>query len=107
MDDVVPLKTPIICGAANNQLAEAKFGKDLLDMGITYVPDYVANAGGVIITAEQNGVLVDLDWSDPQVLPRLKNIKNVVISILERSKEEHKPTNVIADVMAEEIFLNA
>ena len=33
-------------GLANNQLKEVRHGKMLADRGITYVPDYVVNAGG-------------------------------------------------------------
>ena len=62
----------IICGAANNQLTSPLMESMIIAKNITYVPDYLANAGGVIITAEQNGELVDLDWSDPRVLPRLQ-----------------------------------
>lgn len=38
----------MIAGAANDTLADATFGRRLADRGITYVPDFLANAGGVI-----------------------------------------------------------
>ena len=37
-----------MCGGANNQLAEARHDAALAARGIVVVPDYLANAGGVI-----------------------------------------------------------
>ena len=43
------IKAPIIAGAANNQLDdEDEDGKRIVEAGITYAPDYVINAGGLI-----------------------------------------------------------
>ena len=94
----------LICGAANNQLSGPHMESMIVAKDITYVPDFVANAGGVIITAEQNGEMVDLDWSDPKVLPRLKRISNTVATILDRAKNENLTTVAVANKMAEEIF---
>jgi leucine dehydrogenase len=41
-------KAPVIAGGANNPLESAEFGQRLLDKGILYSPDHVANAGGII-----------------------------------------------------------
>jgi leucine dehydrogenase len=42
------LRAPIVCGAANNQLAHDGLADDLAANGILYAPDFVANAGGII-----------------------------------------------------------
>jgi leucine dehydrogenase len=42
------LNCRIIAGAANDTLADATFAPRLAARGITYVPDFIANAGGVI-----------------------------------------------------------
>ena len=42
------LQAKLIVGAANNQLAEAVDAQRLAELGVVYVPDYVANAGGII-----------------------------------------------------------
>jgi leucine dehydrogenase len=42
------LRAPIVCGAANNQLAHDGLAEDLAAQGILYAPDFVANAGGII-----------------------------------------------------------
>ncbi|MGN5240648.1 MULTISPECIES: Glu/Leu/Phe/Val dehydrogenase dimerization domain-containing protein [unclassified Rhodococcus (in: high G+C Gram-positive bacteria)] len=41
----------LVCGAANNQLADPTVEEILRSRGITWVPDYVANAGGLIQVA--------------------------------------------------------
>jgi leucine dehydrogenase len=48
-DATIPgLRCRIVCGGANNQLAEARHDAALARRGIVFVPDYLANAGGVI-----------------------------------------------------------
>jgi leucine dehydrogenase len=42
------LRAPIVCGAANNQLAHDGLADDLAARGVLYAPDFVANAGGII-----------------------------------------------------------
>ena len=42
------LRCRVVCGGANNRLAEARHDAALAARGIVFVPDYVANAGGVI-----------------------------------------------------------
>ena len=52
--ETVPrLRCRAIAGAANNQLADASVDDALAAHGIVYVPDFVANAGGVINIAEE------------------------------------------------------
>jgi leucine dehydrogenase len=48
-DETVPqLRCRVIAGAANNQLADEAVGELLAARGILWVPDFVANAGGVV-----------------------------------------------------------
>ena len=48
-DETIPrLKVDIVAGAANNQLAQSRHAQDIRDREITYAPDYVINAGGLI-----------------------------------------------------------
>jgi len=48
-EDTIPqLRCEIVVGAANNQLASPGDADRLAARGILHVPDYVANAGGVI-----------------------------------------------------------
>ncbi len=46
--NVDQLRCKVICGAANNQLAHDELATALLAKGIAYVPDFIANAGGLM-----------------------------------------------------------
>lgn len=50
---IATLQCKIVAGAANNQLAEKEHGERLHERGILYAPDYVINAGGIIVTAAE------------------------------------------------------
>lgn len=47
------LRAQVVCGAANNQLAEPRIAQLLLDRDVTYAPDFVVNSGGVIQVADE------------------------------------------------------
>lgn len=47
-DIIKSLNCKIICGAANNQLATDSVAGDLDSHGILFVPDFIANAGGLM-----------------------------------------------------------
>ena len=52
--DTIPrLHASFVVGAANNQLATPEDGDRLAARGVLYVPDYVANAGGIISVLEE------------------------------------------------------
>ena len=54
-EEVVPdLRFAIIVGAANNQLARPQVADALAAAGILYIPDFLANAGGIINIAEES-----------------------------------------------------
>jgi leucine dehydrogenase len=46
--NVDTLRCRIVCGSANNVLAEESLAERLVDRGILCAPDFVANAGGLI-----------------------------------------------------------
>src|SRR5262249_34800702 len=47
------LKCAVVCGAANNQLADDASAAALTARRIVYAPDYVVNAGGIINIAHE------------------------------------------------------
>ncbi len=47
-ESVLRLGAPIVAGAANNQLAGDEIAALLVERGVLWAPDFVANAGGVI-----------------------------------------------------------
>jgi leucine dehydrogenase len=93
------LKAKLVCGGANNQIAAEPIAARLLDLGITYVPDYVANAGGIInVAAEYLGETPD------QVADRVGRIAGRVEAILVRAAFESVSPATVADTMAREIL---
>lgn len=53
-DTTIPrLRCKVVCGSANNQLAEERHGEVLEQKGILYCPDYVANSGGTIFDTDR------------------------------------------------------
>jgi glutamate dehydrogenase/leucine dehydrogenase len=52
-DSVEKLRCAAVCGAANNQLADAAASAALSARGIAYAPDFVVNAGGIINIAQE------------------------------------------------------
>jgi leucine dehydrogenase len=47
-DNVDLLRCEVVCGSANNQLAEEGLDERLADRDVLYAPDFIANAGGLI-----------------------------------------------------------
>jgi leucine dehydrogenase len=47
-DNLERLRCEIVCGAANNVLADRSLAARLAERGILYAPDFIANAGGLI-----------------------------------------------------------
>jgi len=96
-DTVEAVRAPIVCGGANNQLAEARHGDRLQRRGIVYAPDYVANAGGVItVGAEREG------WSREQARQKTGEIYDTVLRVLEMARDQGIPSYRAADRLAEE-----
>ena len=96
-DDTIPrLKVKAVCGLANNQLAEARHGKTLQERGITYAPDYVVNAGGVIYGSDDIFKTHDHSYAEEKI----RGIGKVLVNIFARSENESRATSDIADEMA-------
>lgn len=95
------LKCKIVCGGANNQLASSADGERLHRQGILYIPDYVANAGGLInVTEEWNRQ----GYSPERVKIKVAAIKKTVKRIVQISLRHNKATSEVADDLAEKIF---
>nr|WP_136249899.1 Glu/Leu/Phe/Val dehydrogenase dimerization domain-containing protein [Ningiella ruwaisensis] len=93
------IKAPIIAGAANNQLASKQMDKLLLEKNIVYVPDYVINAGGIIDIYHQRN-----ESSAQALRAQLEQIGDTVKNIITRSQTEKKPSEEVANILAEEKF---
>ncbi len=95
-DMITALTARIICGGANNQLAQPGIEKQLADRGIVYVPDYLVNAGGVIQVADE---LTGFSFDRAQA--RAARIFDTTRQILVMAGEEGVPPVVAADRLAE------
>ncbi len=102
-DSIPRLKTGIVAGGANNQLAEAEDGQRLADAGILYAPDYVINAGGIInVACEYFG-----DVDDEGVAELVARIGPRLTTIFEEARAQGLPTNEIADAQARRVIAAA
>ena len=75
------------------------------DKNIYYVPDYLANSGGVIIVEKsKDKTLVDLSYESPTVKNRLDSIYNTVFTVLYQSVKTNQTTIKICNDLAETRF---
>ncbi len=103
-DKTIPeLNCTAVVGLANNQLQTHEQGRKLLDRGIAYAPDFIVNAGGVIGCSTP--IFSKLDKAES--LKNISKIYHVTLSILERSRDEKVPAEVIAESIALERINNA
>src|SRR6266540_4584044 len=96
-DETIPqLKVAIVAGGANNQLAEERHGDLLEEKGITYAPDYVINAGGLVnVNAELEG------WTMERARNKAGEIYDTILMVFDIAAEEHMPSYKAADRLAE------
>ncbi|MCW3075608.1 MAG: leucine dehydrogenase [Bacteroidetes bacterium] len=97
-DTLSKLKCKIICGAANNQLANEKIhGEAVGKKGILYAPDFVVNAGGII------NVYYELEgYNRERAMAHAEKIYETTSGIFHMAKKEGIPTYVAANRMAEQ-----
>ena len=93
------LNCKIVCGSANNQLAEERHGDLLHERGILYAPDYIANAGGTIFDtdriAQKGGFNRERAWRN------VSRIRERMTELIDISKAERIPTWLAANRLAE------
>lgn len=99
-ESIRQINAKIVAGAANNQLAEKHNGLQLRERNILYVPDYVINAGGIIsVSLEYMGNKTAAD-TRAQIALIPDRLSELFIS----ADRQNKPTNEVADAMAESII---
>ena len=80
------LRCAAIVGPANNQLAGPRVADLLHERGISWIPDYVASAGGVIYALS-----VELQHqTHASALARVQGIEETVIQILDVTEQTGK-----------------
>lgn len=93
------LDTRAIVGGANNQLAVPEDSTRLLERGILYCPDYLANAGGIIDLHYQRS-----QWDPAAVERHVASLADTFRQVIDRADSETRPTVEITDRIAEERF---
>jgi leucine dehydrogenase len=79
-DTVPQLRCRVIAGAANNQLADDRIADLLASRGILWAPDFVANAGGLINIAEEQG-----GYQPARARQRVRGIADTLTRIVDRA----------------------
>jgi leucine dehydrogenase len=89
------LQCRAVCGAANNQLADAADDDALAERGIMYAPDFVVNAGGIINLAEEF-----VGYDRDRATKRTAQIADTVHRVFELARTERVPPGRAAEHLA-------
>ncbi|MFN2447891.1 MAG: Glu/Leu/Phe/Val dehydrogenase family protein, partial [Vicinamibacterales bacterium] len=102
-DETVPrLRAQAVVGAANNQLLEPRHGDALAAREILYIPDYAANAGGVI-----SGSVDIAGWDRGKMEAAIDRIYDTVLEICSKARAAHTTPARAADRMVEDRIAQA
>lgn len=96
------MRAKVVCGAANNQLADPSVGELLFERGILYAPDYLVNAGGIVNVAGEY-----LGWSNEEVECRVSAIAPRLREVLTLSRQNCERPERVADKMALDVITEA
>ncbi len=91
------LHCKMVCGAANNVLLDKETGILLEELDITYIPDYIANAGGIINCAPE---ALGIEYHSDFVIDKVDNIYNTTLKIIDLAKEKQITTYEAAEQYA-------
>lgn len=87
----------IVCGSANNQLTSDDIADALHDAGILYIPDYVANSGGLINVVDE---LNPSGYDKARVKEKVEGVENTVRELITKSKQDGISTEAVAGMIA-------
>jgi leucine dehydrogenase len=91
-DETIPrLRCRVICGGANNQLAEERHAAALQARDILYAPDFIVNSGGVINVAEEMR-----GYSEERANARAQQVYETTLRILKFARSEQITTEEAA-----------
>ncbi|MBW9207369.1 valine dehydrogenase [Mumia sp. zg.B53] len=89
------VRAGLVCGAANNQLSTPDVEEMLVERGTVWVPDYVANAGGLVqVGGERDGSTPD------QVRVRVAALEDRVRDIFATASAERTTAGAAARALA-------
>lgn len=100
-ENVHGMKCNLVCGAANNVLVDAATGEELSKLNILYIPDYIANAGGVLNCGAE---LNPEGYNKEKVIELVDKIYDTTLKIIDISKKENITTYNAAEKYANNII---
>jgi glutamate dehydrogenase/leucine dehydrogenase len=92
-DTVDRIQATIICGGANNQLKHPDLADALTQRGILFVPDFLANAGGLINVSDE---LEPDGYHRERVVARINELARLLETLYERAAKDN--TSLSAEV---------
>lgn len=93
----------MIIGTANNQLGDIKLSDKLKLKGILHVPDYIANAGGVLNVADE---LLAGGYKKSRVLRNISKLKPTLKKVYLSSMNSSESMDRIANKIVEKTFIS-
>lgn len=103
-DDILPgLHAKVICGSANNQLADQGCAARMHGRGVLYCPDYVVNAGGLINVTREVLQVRDPGWVE-------RHLEQAALRFARLLAQAHKqgvPPQHVAESMVGQILREA
>lgn len=96
------LRCSLVVGAANNQLSRLSIADELAAHDVVYIPDFVANAGGVVNIAHEY-----LGYDEGKAREHVRRIYTTTETILGRSGEQSITPLAAAMALAEERLSDA
>lgn len=94
------IKAKIVAGAANNQLEREADADALHALGITYMPDFLINAGGILNVAAEIRQVGDPHWLDG----KFASLVHRMGFVLDAAADQNISPNRVALDLAEEII---
>lgn len=101
---IARLRCKAVAGGANNILAEARHGDELMQRGIIYAPDYLVNSGGLIRCQEE---VFGRPTEDFTIYSKVTQIFDQTLHVIALAEELGISTAAAADWMAEERIASA
>ncbi|MCW2715931.1 MAG: Glu/Leu/Phe/Val dehydrogenase dimerization region [Frankiales bacterium] len=98
---VSAVQSRVVCGAANNQLTSPSIAGALAARGVLFVPDYVANAGGLIQVGDEALHAGSGGFSFERAEAAASGIYDTVLEVLATAEREQTTPAAAADRIAE------
>jgi valine dehydrogenase (NAD+) len=90
------ITAPVVCGGANNQLADPALADLLAARGVLYAPDFLVNSGGVIQVADEREGF-DMD----RARAHTERVYDTTAEVLDRAASEGVTPEAAAEAIAE------